>query len=83
MTPVKLNMSLVKDVIYIVSILVAVIFYFRDKARGEAILETKVDTVIENQRSLLEKAKEIDIKWEKQAEINGKILLYIDLDSDR
>lgn len=77
----KLSISIIKDVIYIVSIIIAVFFYFRDKAVRGAVLETQIKTMITTQESILEKIKEIDVKFEKQSEINGKVLMYIELDS--
>jgi hypothetical protein len=78
----KISLSLIKDIIYILSILIAVMFYFRDKAIHSVVIETKVDTIIENQKNILNNMKELDIKFEKQSEINGKVLMYIELDSN-
>lgn len=81
MTLPKITLSTAKDLIYIVGIGITVYFYFRDKAVREAVLDAQVKTIIENQSSMLNKLKEIDVKFEKQAEINGKILMYIELDA--
>jgi hypothetical protein len=77
------SMSQIKDLIYIISVVIAVIFYFRDKAGRQAVLDTKVEIMLENQKNILEKFKETDVKWEKQAEINGKITTYMLLDAPK
>lgn len=77
----KITMERIKDLIYLATVIIAVLFYFRDKAVGRAVQEAQMKNVIENQESILNKLKEIDIKNEKQAEINGKILMYIELDA--
>jgi len=73
----------VERTIYIITILLAVFFHFRDKATKQAVLETKIETMIQNQESILNKFKEADIKWEKQAEINGKITVFMLLDAPK
>ena len=79
----KLSFSTIKDIIYIAGIIIIVIFYFRDKAKGDTILEMKIETMLDNQQNIFEKLKELDIKFEKQAELNGKVLMYIDLDANK
>jgi hypothetical protein len=81
MTLPKITMQRVKDLIYFISILLAVVFYIRDKAVGRAVQEAQLKNMVENQENILNKLKEIDVKNEKQAEINGKILMYIELTS--
>jgi hypothetical protein len=76
-----LSVATIKDIIYIGSICVAIIFFFVDKGKERAVLDTKINMIIENQNNIFEKLKETDGKFEKQAEINGKIILYIELDS--
>ena len=79
----KISMSIIKDVIYILTIIIGVLFYFRDKAAKEAVHEAQDKVMVENQLNILNKLKEIDVKFEKQAETNGKILMYIELDSPK
>jgi hypothetical protein len=76
-------MGIVKDIIYVITILLAVFFHFRDKATRQAVLETKIETMLENQRNILDKFKENDKKWDNQTELNGKVLMYIDIDSHK
>jgi fructose-specific phosphotransferase system component IIB len=79
----KLSMSVIKDAIYIIGIVITIFFYFRDKATKQAVIETQIKTTIENQNNILNKLKEIDSKFEKQAELNGKVLMYIDITSGK
>ena len=77
----KLTIGFVKDTIYIIGVIIAVWFYFRDKTAKQAVFESQISTTIENQNNILNKLKEIDQKFEKQAETNGKVLMYIELDA--
>jgi hypothetical protein len=79
---IKPNISLLKDIIYIGSVLIAIWFYFNDKGKKDAILETKLETVIQNQEAFFNKINELDGKFDKQAELNGKIIMYIELDDN-
>ena len=74
-------MSTIKDIIYIAGIIIAVLFYFRDKATKGAVIEEQTKIMIENQRIIIDKIHEIDLRFEKQAEINGRVIMYIDIDS--
>jgi len=78
----KLNIGMIKDLIYIAGIVVAVIFYFRDKAVGRAVLEEQVRTMQSNQEEILKKLEDNDLRWDEQLEQNGKVNMYIIL-SDR
>jgi hypothetical protein len=50
--PVKLNISLIKDIIYIGGVVVAIWLYYSNKGKETAIVETKLETVIQNQESI-------------------------------
>jgi hypothetical protein len=75
----KFSMTLVKNIIYVIGIVFTIFYFFRDKAVKEALMENQMKTTIENQENIMEKLKEIDTKFEKQSELNGKVLMYIDL----
>jgi len=79
----KISMSNVKDIIYVLSVIIAVVFFFRDKARNEAIIETKLNTVIENQNNQLEWMKQSDAKFELNAREHGTMFEHIRTDSDK
>jgi hypothetical protein len=73
----KISMSIIKDIIYILSILIAVLFYFRDKAVGKAVLNEQVRTIQSNQNEILKKLQDNDLRWYQQLEQNGKVNMYI------
>jgi hypothetical protein len=78
----KLTISTVKDIIYILGIIVTILFYFRDKAVRQAVLESKYNTIIENQNNIFDKFKEDDIKWYNQALLNGQTTEHIRTDTN-
>jgi len=77
----KITFSNIKDVVYICTIIAGIFFFFKDKAVNKALLDAQIKTVIENQGNILNKMQELDVKFEKQSEINGKVLMYIELDA--
>ena len=77
----KINVSTIKDIIYIVTILLGVAFFFRDKAVNQAILNEQIRTMQSNQDEILKKLQDNDIRWYEQIEQNGKFSMYIILDS--
>jgi uncharacterized protein with HEPN domain len=79
----KITWQYIERTIYLLTVVIGVVFYFRDKATRQAVFETKIEIMLENQKNILEKFKETDIKWEKQAEINGTITTYMLLDSPK
>ena len=58
------------------TIIASLIFYTRDEARDEALVETKLNILIENDEKRTE-------YWNRQNEINGRILMYMELDSSQ
>ena len=56
-------------------------FYFRDKATNEAILQEQVKVMQNNQIEILKKLEDNDLRWDNQQEQNGKVTMYIMLDS--
>ena len=75
----KINMTLVKDIIYLATIVIGVLFYFRDRTKESTIRQVQLETVISNQEKTFNKINELDKKFETQAELNGKLLMYIEL----
>jgi len=70
------SLSFVKDIIYIAGIAVAVIFFFIDKAKSDAVQKEQL-------RQIIEKMDNSDEMWKNQKELNDKLLIisYIVLDS--
>lgn len=71
------SMSFIKDLIYIAGIAVAVVFFFIDKAKSDAVREEQFKQIIEK----------LDVNtemWANQKELNDKLLIisYIVLDSE-
>ena len=71
-------MSFIKDFLYIAGIAVAVIFFFIDKAKSDAVQKEQL-------RQIIEKMDNSDEMWKNQKELNDKLLIisYIVLESDR
>ena len=78
----KVSLSTIKDILYVGGIVVGVIFFFRDKWRNDAITETKLQTVIDNQKNIIEWLKEHDIKLQEGALIDEKTLTLLELLTD-
>jgi hypothetical protein len=78
----KFSMTLVKNIIYVIGIVLSVFFFFRDKAIKEALLRSQVETTIQNQNSIMEKLKEIDSKFTQQATFNGQVIEHIRTDTN-
>jgi len=77
----KITFSNVKDIIYIVTIIIGVIFWYRDKIKNDTIQQEQMKTVQKNQEEILKTLHEHDNFWIKQQEINGRVTMYITLDS--
>ena len=77
----KINWKIVERVIYLSTILIGIIFYVRDEAKEKAVIETSMQDVSEDVRDIKKKLDENDEYWRKQTEINGRIIMYIELDS--
>ena len=60
-----------KDILYVATLVVAVLLWWRDEAKDQAVLETKLNVLIEND----EKQEEY---IDRQNEINGKFLILYD-----
>lgn len=77
----KVNWKIVERVIYLSTILIGIIFYVRDEAKEKAVIETSMQDVSEDVRDIKKKLEKNDQYWRKQTEINGRIIMYIELDS--
>lgn len=69
--------STVREIIYVISIVIAVAFYLRDKWKAEAVRDAQF-------KAIMEQLEQDKIKWEQQLEINGQFytISRIVLDSD-
>ena len=63
----------VKDVIYIIGILIGVIGWITTKSKNEAILETTL-------KYNTEAIKKMELFMDNQQELNGKVIQYIEMD---
>ena len=70
----NIKMSTIKDVIYIATVVIGVVFWFSNYSSDKAIVKNATET---HTRQL----KEINDKLNQQAELNGKILMYIEMDT--
>jgi hypothetical protein len=77
----KIKIVHVKDAIYIITVILGVLFFFRDKAINQAVKEEQMQTVQKNQEEILKKLQDYDLRWDEQMEQNGKVNMYIILDS--
>ena len=78
----KINWKIVERFVYIATILVGVIFYIRDAGRDKAIIETTMNVVLEDVKEIKKELNKYDEYWIQQTEINGRIIMYIELDSN-
>ena len=79
----KLSMSYIKDIIYIIIIVLGVFYHFRDKAVTKAVFNLQVETMQDNQKEILKKLQENDLRWDEQQEKNGNIFMFIQLSAGR
>jgi hypothetical protein len=71
------KLSTIKEIIYLIGIAIAVIFYMRDKWKEEAVRDAQF-------KAIMEQLEQDKIKWDNQLEINGQFytISRIVLDSD-
>ena len=81
MTEAKLKW--IERVIYLVTILVGVIFYIRDEAVEKSVLQGDLVEMKGHQLEIISKLDKNDIYWKEQMEINGRVVMYIELDSNK
>lgn len=74
-TDPKKYMGYLKDAVYVISIIVAVGGWLISKSQNEAILKTTVEN---NTESL----NKLELFIDEQAELNGKIIQYMIMDSN-
>lgn len=70
-----------KDVIYICTIIVGVVLFFRDEAGDKAVLETTVNYNKMEIEEINEKLGRYEEYWLEQKEINGAIINLLRGDS--
>lgn len=59
------KLSTIKEIIYLLGIAIAVIFYFRDKWKEEAVRD-------EQFKAIMEQLSQDKVKWDNQLQINGQ-----------
>jgi len=64
----------IERAVWALTLIIGVLLYFRDEAKDDAMIETQLNILIENDKQRTE-------YWNKQNEINGRIMLYMQLDS--
>jgi len=70
----KKYLSYLKDMVYVIGLIVALTGWLTTKSKSEAILETTV----QNNTKTLEKVEKF---MEKQATLNGQFIQYMAMDS--
>jgi hypothetical protein len=72
----------IKWAVWVGSILIGVIFWFRDEAKEKATTEVTLQNMEEKIDRVLEKQKTYDGYWHEQTEINGRIVTWMELDGE-
>ena len=70
----------IERLVFILTVLVGIIFHFRDKAKMEATTEVKIvvhDADIAEIKAKLERNEQY---WLEQKEVNGAFIQYLNLD---
>lgn len=70
----QINWKWIERGIYLITIISGIIFYFRDEAKEEATIDTTL-------KAIKEKVDDFDKRWQNQSELNGRVIMYIELDS--
>jgi len=82
----KLTWAQIKDYIYIGTIIIMVMFYFRDEAREKATLEVTLkevrDDVSEIKSEQTLKFNKYDTYWIENTKSISRIITVLELDSD-
>lgn len=78
----KLTFAKIKDIIYIAGIIIGVLFWYRDEVKEDTVQEEQMKTVQKNQEEILKTLHEHGNYWIEQQELNGRVTMYITLDSE-
>jgi len=82
----KLTWQQIKDYVYIITIILMVVFYFRDEAKEKATMEVTLkevrDDVSEIKSAQNTKFRTYDQYWIKNTENITRIVTVLELDSD-
>ncbi len=64
----------VERAVWLFGIVIGAMLWLRDEAKDDAIIETQLKILIENDEKRTE-------YWNRQNEINGRIIMFMELDS--
>lgn len=82
----KLTWKQIKDYVYIISIILMVVFYFRDEAKEKAVMEVTLkevrDDVSEIKSLQNNKFRTYDQYWIENTKSITRIITVLELDSD-
>ena len=67
--------SWIERAVWALGIIITVLVAYKNNAKKDAIIETQLETLIENDEKRTE-------YWNRQNEINGRIIEYMRLDSN-
>ena len=82
MTTLKnIKFSTIKDIVWAATIIIGVLLWWRDEVKDRIVYEEQIKTVQKNQEEILKTMHEHGTFWIQQKELNGKVIMYIDLDS--
>ena len=69
----KENWTWIERAVWIIGILATIFISYKSNAKKEAIIETQLETLIKNDEKRTE-------YWNRQNEINGRIIQYMRID---
>jgi len=72
----QINWKIIERIIYIATILIGIGLHFIDKAKHQAVIETTLTDI-------KTKVYDFDKRWQNQIELNGRVIMYIELDSSQ
>lgn len=67
--------------IYIFTLIIMVLFWMRDEAKEDAVIETDMKNLADDVSDINKKLDRNEEYWQNQNRINGRVITYIDIDS--
>ena len=78
----KIEWRTIERIVFVLTIIIGVIFHFRDKAKSEATTEVKITVHDEDIEWIKRQIEVQNGYWLEQKEVNGAVIRALQLDAE-